>query len=260
MPSTRSADGTTISYDQAGIGPAIIFVSGAFNLRDTCAPLAAALAPDHTVITYDRRGRGRSTDTSPYAIEREVDDLRALMAVAGGAASVFGYSSGATLALKAVADGLAVDRLFLYEPPFRFENSQPSPPADLPARLQGLLEADRPGDVVATFQIEGIGLPEETVRHLRLSPMWPHLEALAQSVVYDATITGILQTPTAEMTAVSTPTLILQGERTWPFLQAAAAHLTDQLPNATLSVLAGAGHDIDAAGTAAEIRHFERYG
>jgi pimeloyl-ACP methyl ester carboxylesterase len=258
MSSTTSADGTTISYDRAGNGPVIVFVSGAFNLRDTCAPLAGELASDHTVITYDRRGRGQSTDTSPYAIEREVDDLRALLKVAGGSASVFGYSSGATLALKAVADGLQVDRLFLHEPPFRFDDSQPAPPADLPARLQALLEEDRPGDVVATFQIEGIGLPEEMVRNLRQSPMWPHLEALAQSVVYDATITGTLQTPTPEMAAVPIPTLILQGERTWPFLQAAATHLSDRLPNATLTVLAGAGHDIDAVSTAAAIRDFER--
>ena len=209
MSSTTSADGTTISYDRAGSGPVIIFVPGAFNLRDACAPLAGELASDHAVITYDRRGRGQSTDTSPYAIEREVDDLRARIEVADGTASVFGYSSGATLALKAAADGLEVDQLFLYEPPFRFDDSQPAPPADLPARLQALLEEERPGDVVATFQIEGIGLPEEMVRHLRQSPMWGHLEALAQSVVYDATITGILSTPTAEMAAVAAPTLIL---------------------------------------------------
>lgn len=257
MPSTTSADGTTISYDLAGSGPAIIFVAGAFNLRDTCAPLASELATDHTVITYDRRGRGQSSDTLPYAIEREVDDLRALVEVTGGSASVFGYSSGAILALKAVADGVDVERLYLYEPPFRFDGAEPSPQADLPARLQALLDEGKPGDVVATFQIEAVGLPEDTVSSIRQSPIWPHLEAMAQSVVYDATISGTLMQPTVEMAAVAAPTLILQGAQTWSSLQDAAERLTDQLSNASRTVLPGTGHDIDAVSTAAAIRKFE---
>lgn len=218
MPSTTSADGTTISYHLAGNGPAIIFAPGALNLRDTFAPMAAELACDHTVITYDRRGRGESTDTSPYAIEREVDDLRALVEVGDGSASVFGFSSGAILALKAVADELDVERLYLYEPPFRFDDGQPSPPEDLPARLQALLDEGKPGEVVATFQLESVGLPEQAVSAIRQSPIWPQLEAMAQSVVYDATISGTLKRPTAEMTASSVATLIMQGARTWPLL------------------------------------------
>lgn len=257
MSSTTSADGTTISYDQAGDGPAIIFVAGAFNLRDTCAPLAGELAPDHTVITYDRRARGQSTDTRPYAVEREVEDLKALLEAAGGSASVFGYSSGAILALEAVSSGLEVDRLFLYEPPFRVGNGAPPLATDLPDRLQRLLEEGKPGEVVATFQTEGIGLPAEVVRNLRQSPMWPQLEAMAQSVVYDATICQAYQQPTEAMCAVAVPTLVLQGEQTWPLLRAAATQLADQLPQADLHVVAGTGHDLDATGTAAAIRRFE---
>jgi pimeloyl-ACP methyl ester carboxylesterase len=258
MPSVRSADGTTIDYDIAGSGPALVFVTGAFNLRDTCAPLAAELAEDHTVVTYDRRGRGASTDTAPYRIEREVEDLQSLIGVVGGSASVFGFSSGATLALKAAADGLPVERLYLYEPPFRFSEEGPAMPEDLPSRLQAMLDRGDRGAVVATFQMEGIGLPEEVVRGIRQSPMWPQLEQLAQSVVYDATITTELQRPTPEMQAVTIPTLVLRGEPTWPLLATAAQGITERLSNAELQVVPGeAVHGIDPTGTAAAIRRFE---
>jgi len=134
MASVASVDGTTIDYDIAGSGTVIVFVAGVFNLRDTFTPLAAELSSDHTVLTYDRRGRGESSDTAPYSIEREVEDVQAIIEVASSSASVFGYSSGAILAVKAVADGVAVERLYLYEPPFRFDENWPAPPADLPAR------------------------------------------------------------------------------------------------------------------------------
>jgi pimeloyl-ACP methyl ester carboxylesterase len=259
MASVASVDGTTIDYDIAGSGPVIVFVAGVFNLRDTLAPLAAVLKADHTVLTYDRRGRGESGDTAPYNIEREVEDLQALIEVAGGSASVFGFSSGAILALKAVADGVAVKRLYLYEPPFRFDENQFAPPADLPARLQALLDGGDPGALVATFQVESVGLPEEVVKDIRRSPMWSQLEAMAQSVVYDAIITTDLQRPTAAMTAVTTPTLVLQGDPTWPLLATAAAGIVGRLPNATHRMLpVNAIHGIDPGGTAAAIREFEQ--
>jgi pimeloyl-ACP methyl ester carboxylesterase len=259
MASVASVDGTTIDYDIAGSGPVIVFVAGVFNLRDTFTPLAAELSSDHTVLTYDRRGRGESSDTAPYSIEREVEDLQAIIEVAGSSASVFGYSSGAILALKAVADGVAVERLYLYEPPFRFDENQPAPPADLPARLQALLDAGDPGAVVATFQIEWVGLPQEVVNDAQRSPMWAQLEAMAQSAVYDAVITTDLQRPTAQMAAVSTPTLVLQGDPTWPVLATAAAGIARRLPNATHRILpVEAVHGIDPGGTAAAIREFEQ--
>jgi pimeloyl-ACP methyl ester carboxylesterase len=258
MPSVRSADGTTIDYDLAGNGPVLVFVTGAFNLRDTAVPLATELAEDHTVVTYDRRGRGLSSDTAPYRIEREVEDLQALINAVGGSASVFGYSSGAILALKAAADGLPVDRLYLYEPPFRLSENEPTPPEDLPSRLQALMDTGDRGAVVATFQTEGVGLPPEVVSGIRQSPMWTQLEQLAQSVVYDATITNELQRPTAAMAAVSLSTLVLIGEPTWPFLAAAAEGIAARLPNAELRVIpVQTVHDIDPAATGAAIRRFE---
>jgi len=259
MASVASVDGTTIDYDIAGGGPVIVFVAGVFNLRDTFTPLAAELSSDHTVLTYDRRGRGESGDTAPYSIEREVEDLQAIIEAAGGSASVFGFSSGAILALKAVADGVAVERLYLYEPPFRFDENQPAPPADLPARLQALLDAGDPGAVAATFQIEWVGLPQEVVKDFQRSPMWAQFEAMAQSAVYDAVITTDLQRPTAKMAAVSTRTLVLQGDPTWPVLATAAGGIARRLPNASHRILpVEAVHGIDPDGTAAAIRDFEQ--
>src|SRR6266446_6916429 len=118
MNRVTSKDGTRIAFDQSGKGPAIILVVGAFNDRFTGAPLRHLLEPHFTVFNYDRRGRGNSGDTAPYAVEREIEDLEALITEAGGSADVFGYSSGAVLALKAAAAGLAISRLALYDPPF----------------------------------------------------------------------------------------------------------------------------------------------
>lgn len=257
MPVATSSDGTTVSYDVVGSGPLVVFVGGAFNLRDAGAPLAAELAADRTVVTYDRRGRGLSTDTRPYDVGREVEDLRAVIDDAGGRASVFGYSSGAVLALRAVADGLEVDRLYLYEPPLRFEDSASAPDADLPERLQALVDDGEPGEVVATFQREAIGLPAEVVAEIRQSPVWPHLEKLAQSVVYDAILTVTTARPSPQMAAVAVPTLVLHGDSTWPFLRDAAVALADLLPAATLDVVPSTGHDIDPVATADAVRRFD---
>jgi pimeloyl-ACP methyl ester carboxylesterase len=256
MHTVTSRDGTSIAYERAGSGRPIIFATGAFNDHTTCAPVAKELEADHTVITYDRRARGQSGDTAPYAIEREVEDLAALVEAAGGEAAVFGFSSGGTLALRAAADGLPISHLLLFEVPFRFD-AEYAGPTDLPERLADLVAQGRRGDAVALFQTEGIGLPAEMVAQIRQSPMFPALEAMAQSVVYDATLTNALVVPTAEMIAVTTPTLVLFGAGTWPLLREAALGLADRMPNGEIHELADAhDHDIPAVSTAAAIREF----
>jgi pimeloyl-ACP methyl ester carboxylesterase len=255
MDTLTSADGTPIAYELAGSGDPIIFASGAFNDHTTCAELAAALADDHTVLTYDRRARGVSGDTAPYAVDREVEDLSALIDRVGGSAAVFGYSSGAVLALRAAADGAKITHLALYEAPFAFDG--PSRRADLPARLTALIEQGRPGDAVALFQTEGIGLPAGTVEQIRSSPIWPALEAIAQSTVYDATITTEMATPTPAMTAVTTPALVLNGAETWPRLRDWCSALAKSLPTARHEEVAGgANHGIPVAATAQALRAF----
>ena len=253
METVTSRDGTTIAYDRIGTGPALIFLAGAFNLRDTCAPIAAELAESFTSYTYDRRARGDSTNVRPYDVDREVEDLQAILEVAGGSASVFGFSSGAVLALYAAAAGLPIERLFLYEAPFRFDGEQPLP-AELPEQLQQMVDAGRTADVVSTFQLQGIGLPADVVAGIRQAPFFPALEAMAQSVVHDAVLTSSMPVPTAEMAVVTVPTTVLRGERTWPLLATAADRLAALLPNARLHMVDGAGdHGLEPVATAAAI-------
>jgi pimeloyl-ACP methyl ester carboxylesterase len=255
MDTVTSKDGTTLAYDRAGTGPALIFIPGVFNLRDTCAPVAAELAESFTSYTYDRRARGDSTNVRPYEVDREVEDLQAILDVAGGSASVFGFSSGAVLALYAAAAGLPIERLFLYEPPFRFEGEEPVLPPDLPEKLQQLVDDGQTAEVVTTFQLQAIGLPADVVAGIRQAPFFPALQAMAQSVVHDAVLTTSIQVPTAGMAAVEIPTVVLRGGRTWPLLATAAERLAGILPHARLQILDEAtDHGLEPASTAAAIR------
>ena len=254
MQTLTSADGTPIAYVHAGTGPAVVFATGAFNDHTTCADLAALLEGDHTVVTYDRRARGRSGDTAPYAIEREIEDLAAVIDVAGGSAAVFGYSSGGNLALAAAAAGVPVTHLALYEVPFAL-GTLPARPADLPGRLTELIADGRPGDAVALFQTEGVGIPAAMVEQFRSSPGWASLVAIAQSTVYDATITSVLGVPTPAMCAVDVPTVVITGAQTWPGLPESAAALAALLPHARHVVVpGGADHGIPPDATAAVVR------
>ncbi|SEF13624.1 alpha/beta fold hydrolase [Jiangella alba] len=257
MFTTTSADGTTIAYDRSGSGAPIVFVSGAFNDRHTLAPVAAELASSHTVVCYDRRGRGDSGDTAPYAVDREIEDLDAVLTAVGGSAAVFGFSSGANLALLAASRGVVVSSLVMYEAPFALTTDDRRP-ADLPSRLASLITAGRRADAVTTFQLEGIGLPPEMVAGIRQSPFFPQLEAIAPTVVYDATLTAPpYDQPTPEMRAVQVPVLVLTGEETWPVLRRTAEALPSLLPDARyLTVPGGADHTISPPHTAAVVREF----
>jgi pimeloyl-ACP methyl ester carboxylesterase len=254
MQIVTSRDGTRIAYERSGSGPGIVFIPGVFNDHTRCVDLASALGTDHTVIVYDRRGRGESGDTPPYAIEREVEDLAALASLCDGPVTVFGYSSGAVLALLAASLDVPMSGLVMFEPPYAFGHPVD---AGLPGRLAGLVAADRRGDAVAMLQTDSIGLPPDVVAHLRQSPMWPGLEAMAPSMVYDATITTTLALPTAAMTAVTTPALIMYGAGTWPRLRDAAQELAKLMPAARLVEVDAANHDIPTGETAQAIRtHF----
>lgn len=240
--STVSRDGTRIAYDQLGAGPPVILVVGAFNTRSTGAPLADALAPTHTVLTYDRRGRGDSGDTLPYAIDREIDDLAALLAEAGGRASVLGFSSGAALALHAAARGLPITHLALYDLPLWLE--PPPGTAGHAAELDALVRAGRRGDAVEYFQRKVVGIPEPVVAQLRTAPFRPALEAIAHTLVYDTTITGTGHVPLDLARELRTPTLAIVGATSPPFMRATAAALAAALPAGRALVLDGAGHDL----------------
>src|SRR5947207_11784535 len=172
MRKVISRDGTAIAFDQSGQGPALILVAGATATRLAEVSLAAALAPHFTVFAYDRRGRGESGDTAPYAVEREVEDIEALINEAGGSAFVFGHSSGAVLALDAARVlPTKITKLALYEPPFIVDASRPPMPEDFASHLSELVASGGRGDAVAYWQAQ-LGIPAEAIAHMRQSPMW----------------------------------------------------------------------------------------
>src|SRR2546421_7197857 len=178
MRKVISKDGTPIAFDQSGQGPALILVASATATRLAEASLAAVLAPHFTVFAYDRRGRGESGDTVPYAVEREVEDIDALINEAGGSAFVFGHSSGAVLALEAARLlPTKITKLAVYEPPFIIDDSRPPVPRDYVAHLNELLAAGRRGGAVEYFMTDAMLVPAEMVAPMRNTPMWPPIEA-----------------------------------------------------------------------------------
>ncbi len=238
----RSADGSSIAFERTGTGPALILVDAAGGFREfgPMRSLAAVLAPAFTVVTYDRRGRGESTDTPPYAVDREVDDLHALVDAAGGAAFVHGFSSGGVLALHAAARGLAIRKLTLLEPPLPVDD-EPEAGPDLGAEVAELVAAGRRGEAVEHFHTS-IGVPADTIAGLRQSPSWPALEALAHTLVYDTVITRSL--PVTTLSTITTPTLVIDSEGTDGDLRRWARGVCDALPNAAQRTLPGEWHGV----------------
>ena len=255
MHTTTSADGTTIAYDRYGEGPPIVMVVGAFNTRSTTEPLAAALQDRFTALNFDRRGRGDSGDTLPYSVEREIEDLDALIAEAGGSAAVFGYSSGANLALKAAASGLSISKLAIYDTPFAVDDSRRLPP-DLTEQLEELIAAGRRGDAVELFQRVAVGIPEDVVVRMRDAPFRPGLEAIAHTLVYDATVLGDLGFPAELIGSVTVPTLVIDGELSPPIMRSAAQALVETLPDGRRHTLPDQGHDISAGAVSAALEAF----
>jgi pimeloyl-ACP methyl ester carboxylesterase len=256
MDTVTSADGAVIAFDRYGDGPPVIMTVGAFNTRSQTEPLAKALAPRFTVLNYDRRGRGDSGDTAPYAVEREIDDIAALIARAGVAASVFGHSSGATLALKAAATGLPITHLVLYEPPFNTGDSYPALPEGFAGELAGLASAGRRGDAVELYQTQAVGIPQEVVAQMRHAPFRPGLEAIAHTLAYDAAVIGDRSLPAGLLAAVTVPALVITGDQSPPFLRDAADAAAAALPQGRLAVLPGQSHDLNADATAPVMAEF----
>jgi dienelactone hydrolase len=249
-----SQDGTRITFEPTGHGPPVVFVVGAFNDRSTGAALADALATDFTTVRYDRRGRGDSGDTAPYAIDREIEDLRAIIDRVGGAAgaAVFGFSSGAALALLAAARGAPVTRLALYDLPLVTDGPlgrarrEAFPAADHAARLAELVAASRRGDAVEYFQARVVGLPEPLIAQFRRAPFRPGLEAIAHTLIYDATLIGDGGLPT-DLSAVRAPTLALAGGAAPPFMRETADAVAAALRDGRSLTLDGATHDLTPA-------------
>jgi pimeloyl-ACP methyl ester carboxylesterase len=253
MQTVASKDGTMIAFDRAGSGPALILVGGMFEQRamaSETAQLAALplMAQRFTVIHYDRRGRGDSTDTQPYAVEREIEDIEALIDAAGGSAYLFGISSGAALAFEAArALGGKVKKLALYEPPYNDDGAARQAWWQFRRQLGAALAEGRHADAVGLFMTL-LGMPAEHLEGMRQHPMWPMWEAVAPTIAYDAAVLGEeAAVPVERAAQVAVPALVMDGGATeWPFMRATAAALARAMPNARHRTLEGQTHEVAA--------------
>jgi pimeloyl-ACP methyl ester carboxylesterase len=263
MDTASSKDGTLIAFDRSGEGLALILVGGAFQHRaidPSTARLAELLAPNHTVYHYDRRGRGESGDAATYAVEREFEDLDALIDEAGGSACVFGMSSGAALALGAAAFGLGITELALYEPPFVVDDTRPPLPAGYTERLSTLLATGRRGDAVELFMTEAVGVSADTVAPMRAAPIWQAFEGVAHTLPYDNAIMGDTLSgrplPADRWASVTAPTLVIDGGASPAWARNAVQALVDVLPAARRRTLDGQTHQVDPEVLAPVLREF----
>jgi pimeloyl-ACP methyl ester carboxylesterase len=240
MSKATSRDGTTIAFTRAGEGPALVLVDGALSYRGfgAMAGLADVLASYFTVYTYDRRGRGESGDTAPYAVDREVEDLEALITEAGGSPYVCGLSSGAVLALEAAAYGLAISKLALYEPPLARGGGDLHETSDFTVRLEGLLAAGRRGDAVEWF-FTNAGVPPEAIAEMREEPEWQMFEAIAPTLGYDNAVLGDGTVPRERAAKVTVPTLVANGAESPAFFHQGAQATADAIRDARHRTLEG---------------------
>jgi pimeloyl-ACP methyl ester carboxylesterase len=260
MSHVTSKDGTAIAYERLGAGPPLILVDGALCSRafGPMPKLAPLLAQQFTVYVYDRRGRGESGDTPPYDKAREVEDLAALIGVAGGAAALVGLSSGAALALEAAAARLPVTRVVAYEPPYV------EPPGETrgrahQGRLQELVAAGDRGGAVRYFMRDMVGVPAPFVWIMRVMPgLWRKLAAVGHTLPYDSAVMGDFTVPAERLGKVAVPTLVMHGSKTVARLKRAASEVAGALPRALSSTLPGQNHNVNAAVLAPAVAEFLR--
>lgn len=261
MKTVTSKDGTTIAFDQWGAGPVVILVDGALQYRafdQGMVQLAELLAPHFTMIHYDRRGRGDSTDTQPYALEREIEDIEAIIDDAGGSAPLYGISSGAALAMEAaIALPDKVSKLAMYEAPYNDDPVAQQTWRKYVKELRELLAADRKGDAVGHFMML-VGASAADVEGIRQTPMWPQWESIGHTLAYDhiAALGEEGSIPTDRAARVSMPALVMNGSESFPFMHTTAVTLAKAMPNGQHRTLEGQTHEVAAEAIAPVLIEF----
>ena len=276
MRTVISKDGTSIAFDEYGERDVILYVTGALGtrLRQATDDLAPYLSSQFKLVSYDRRGRGDSGDTLPYAVQREIEDIEALIEAVGGSVYLYGISSGAVLALEA-ANALTtkIRKLALYEPPLIIDDSRPPVPADYVAQLNAATAAGRPGQAVEIFMTKALLIPVEFVNQMRGAtnmgdlfegeakpPTWTAMEQVAHTLAYDGTILQGLMSgrplPTNRWTSVTAPTQVIVGGSSEPFFHSGAQSLAGLLPNAEYRALPGQDHAVAPSALAPLLAEF----
>lgn len=260
MRTVRSKDGTTIAFDQTGAGPTLILVPGAVQHRafdQDLASLTGLLAPHFTVISYDRRGRGDSGDTQPFAVDRELEDIEAIIDEVGAPAFLYGISSGAALAMEAaIGLGSKVTKLAMYEAPYNSDESARQAWVEYRKQLTELLAADRRGDAMILFMML-VGMPAEHADEMRQSPVFPVFEAVAPTLAYDAAVLGDDASVPAEKAAtVAVPALVMDGGASYPFMHTTAVALANAMLQAQHRTLEGQTHEVSSEAIAPVLVEF----
>jgi len=248
MDTVISEDGTKIAYDNVGKGPVVILMTGALTTRLFWSghELAKLLAPNFTVISYDRRGRGDSTNTLPYSPMREIEDIQALIDQTGGSAFLYGHSSGGALAIEAAIElGKKVKKLAVYEVPYNSDENARKAAIEYSKQLTKLLAEGNKGDAVELF-MKRVGMPDEQIQGMRHAPVWQSLEALAPTLAYDNSILGEdNSTPRDRIASINVPTLIMAGGAGSAFMRTTALELQKAIPNAQLTILKDQTHEVN---------------
>jgi pimeloyl-ACP methyl ester carboxylesterase len=261
MGAVTSKDGTRIGFDRAGSGPPLILVDGAMCYRGSgpMGPIAKLLASHFTVYTYDRRGRGESTNVLPYSVAREVEDLQALIAEAGGSACVCGLSSGAALAAEAAHQGAPITKLALFEAPFFVDDTRAPLPPDFIPRLEQAVASNERGEAVKMF-MKLVGVPAVFIALMRFTPPWKKLTGIAHTLPYDMRIVSEHQwgkpLPRQRWSGATMPTVVIDGGKSPVWMRNAARELAGVLPNARYETLPGQTHMVKASALVPALRNF----
>jgi hypothetical protein len=254
--SVTSTDGTHIEFDRVGTGPAVVIIGAGPTDRTVNSPVADLLATQYTVFNYDRRARGGSGDTQPYSVDREFEDLTAVINAAGGSAAVYGTSGGAMWALEAAVRRLSISSLVLWEPPYILDGeSARTRPAGYPEQLAEAVSHNRPADAVELFFTHAVGMPVEFVDQMRQAPFWEAMTASATGLVYDSKLIGDFTLPADRLGAITVATLVVDGGTT-PWLTHSADAVAKAVPTAQRRTLAGQPHNVDPAAIAPVLAEF----
>lgn len=262
MQSVTSRDGTRIAYDRVGHGPALVLVAGAMGTRDDqfSSGLARFISSTFTAYSYDRRGRGGSTDTKPYSVKKEIEDIEALIGLTGGSACLFGISSGGALVLESVVSlREKVKKAAVYEVPYDDNEAGIRAWHDYRTKLSDAIQDNRRGDAVALF-MKFVGVPDNMLEGMRHAPFWREMEAIAPTLLYDAACLGDDRTvPVERLRSISTPVLLLDGGESlkmMPFMDTSANKLASTIPGATRRTMEGQRHDVDVNALAPILMEF----